>query len=232
MPPLEITASDFGQFGDPSGTFCLITDEAYHRTIHCRPGAYDRVLHLTLPPAVSLGALLAQHVPPGAHVLVACPGRFLASPGPEELGDRRLVVLPAGSTPLTAGHVRYFLKTAARTGIARQEALAEEFFDRAADTERLLITDDETGTEAEFDLAAPDCVWNQQAGVLGDGEQQIFPPGKLSVTAAEITAFSADARLGGLTGTLTLRGWPVVHRGADPKDAPGQQRLFEALAPW
>ncbi|MEU2868486.1 hypothetical protein ABZ769_04685 [Streptomyces olivoreticuli] len=231
MPPLEITASDFGQFGAPSGTFCLVTDEPGHRTIHCRPGKYDRVLHLTLPPAVSLGELLAQHVPPGAHVLVACPGRFLASPGPRELGDRRLVVLPAGSTPLTAGHVRYLLQTAAHTDIARQEAMAEEFFDRAGTTERLLITDDDAGTEAEFDLTSPDCVWNQQAGVLGDGEQQIFPPGKLSATAAEITTFSADARLSGLTGALTLRGWPVVHRGADPDDAPGQQRLFEALAP-
>ncbi|MBB4891184.1 hypothetical protein FHS39_000184 [Streptomyces olivoverticillatus] len=232
MSPLEITASDFGQFGEPSGTFCLVTDESGGKAIHCLPGrGYDRVLHLTLPDGQSLGELLDARVPADAHVLVACPGRFVTSPGPRELGGRKLSVLPAGSTPLTPGHVAYLLQTAARTDVARQEALAEEFFGHAEAYDRLLITDDEAGCEAEFDHTAGECVWNQQAGVLSPGEQQVFPSGKLSVTAAEITVFSPEARLSGLTGTLALRGWPIVHRGADPADEPGQQRLFEALAP-
>ncbi|MEU7132503.1 hypothetical protein [Streptomyces sp. NPDC046261] len=228
--PVDITASDFGQFGDPSGTFCLITDEAGLKTIHCRPGkGYERVLHLALPPGQSLGELLAAHVPADADVLVACPGRFIEST--RGIGARRLSVLPAGSTPLTAGHVRYFLTSAARTDVAGQEAAAEEFFEHAGAADRLLITDDVAGTEAEFDHSVGECVWNQQAGVLGPGEQQVFPAGKLSVTAAEITVFSPGARLAGLRGTLTLRGWPIVHRHADAADEPEQRRLFEALTP-
>ncbi|MEU4210786.1 hypothetical protein AB0F13_12470 [Streptomyces sp. NPDC026206] len=230
--PVDITASDFGQFGEPGGTFALITDEAGREAIRCRPGkGYERVLHLALPPGQSVQELLAEQVPPDAHVLVACPGRFLGSAGAIEPGARRLSVLPAGSTPLTGGHVRYFLQSAARTDVGRQEAAAEEFFEHAAASERLLITDDTTGSEAEFDHGVGECVWNQQAGVLGPGEQQIFPAGKLSVTAAEITVFSPEARLGGLNGTLTLRGWPIVHRHADPADEADQRRLFEALAP-
>ncbi|MEU5053124.1 hypothetical protein [Streptomyces sp. NPDC021096] len=231
-PRVDVTASDFGQFGDPRGTFCLITDEAGLTSVRCLPGeGYERVLHLALPPGQSLGELLAERVPADADVLVACPGRFIGSPAPGELGARRLSVLPAGSTPLTGGHVRYFLQSAARTDVAGQEAAAEEFFERAGASERLLITDDTAGSEAEFDHGVGDCVWNQQAGVLGPGEQQIFPAGKLSVTAAEITVFSPEARLAGLRGTLTLRGWPIVHRHADPADEPEQRRLFEALAP-
>jgi hypothetical protein len=47
---------------------------------------------------------------------------------------------------------------------------------------------------------------------------------------AEINTFDASARLLGLNGTLTLSGWPIVHRANDPDDAPEQQRLFSELA--
>ncbi|MEU9144211.1 hypothetical protein [Streptomyces sp. NPDC048349] len=232
MPPLELTTHDFGQFGEPVETFCLITSEDGGEPLSVLPGdGYSRVVHLTLPPGTRLGTLIAQGVPQDAHVLAVCPGRFLDSPTAQELGARKLAVLPAGSTPLTDEHVRYFLRSAAKADIARQAATAEEFFDRVGDSDRLAIVDDAAGTEAEFDHTVGDCVWNMQAGVLEPGDQQIFPSGKLSVTAAEITTFAPEARLLGLHGDLTLRGWPIVHRHADPADGAEQQRLFEALSP-
>ncbi|MFJ6719082.1 MULTISPECIES: hypothetical protein [unclassified Streptomyces] len=232
MSPLDLTTDDFGQFGEPVETFCLITTEDGGEPLSLLPGdGYSRVDHLTLPRGTRLGTLIAEQAPPDAHVLAVCPGRFLDSPSPQELGARKLAVLPAGSTPLTDEHVRYFLRTAAKTDVARQAAAAEEFFDLVGDSERLTIVDDASGTEAEFDHTAGDCVWNQQAGVLEPGDQQIFPSGKLSVTAAEITTFEPDARLLGLHGDLTLRGWPIVHRHADPADGDEQRRLFDALSP-
>ncbi|MFF1558263.1 hypothetical protein [Streptomyces sp. NPDC058279] len=232
MSPLDPTTTDFGQFGEPVETFCLITGEDGGEPVSVLPGdGYARVDRLTLPRGTRLGALIADKVPSDAHVLAVCPGRFLDSPTPEELGARKLAVLPAGSTPLTDEHIRTFLRSAASTDIARQAAVAEEFFDLVGDSDRLTIVDDASGTEAEFDHTVGDCVWNQQAGVLEPGDQQIFPSGKLSVTAAEITTFRPDARLLGLHGDLTLRGLPIVHRHADPADGPEQQRLFEALAP-
>ncbi|MFF7633620.1 hypothetical protein ACFZB9_10780 [Kitasatospora sp. NPDC008050] len=233
MSPLELTTDAFGQFGEPVETFCLITAEGGGEHLDLRPGeGCSQVLHRTLAPGASLGELIAADTPPDAHVLAVCPGRFLDSPTQPQLGARTLAVLPAGSTPLTDEAVRYFLRSAAtRTDIERQAATAEEFFDRVGASERLAITDDVTGSEAEFDHTLGDCVWNQQAGVLEPGDQQIFPAGKLSVTAAEITTFDPSARLLGLTGDLTLRGWPIVHRHADPADAADQQRLFQALTP-
>lgn len=232
MPPLELTTSDFDQFGEPVETFCLITSEQHGEPLSLLPGdGNSRVLHLTLPPGTRLGELIERSVPEDAHVLAVCPGQFLDSPTAQELGGRRLAVLPAGSTPLTDEHVRYFLRTAARTDVAQHAKVAEEFFDLVGDSDRLTIVDDASGTEAEFDHTVGDCVWNQQAGVLEAGDQQIFPSGKLSVTAAEITTFEPEARLRGLNGDLTLRGWPIVHRHQDPADGADQQRLFEALSP-
>ncbi|MFI9230394.1 hypothetical protein [Streptomyces rimosus] len=232
MPPLDITTSDLGQFGAPAETFCLITTEQYAEPLSLLPGdGCSRVLRLTLPPGARLGEVIERSVPEGAHVLAVCPGRFLDSPAERELGGRKLAVLPAGSTPLTGEQIGYFLRTAARTDADRQARVAEEFFDRVGESRRLTIVDDVSGTEAEFDHELGDCVWNQQAGVMEPGDQQIFPPGKLSVTAAEITTFAPDARLLGLNGELTLRGWPIVHRHEDPADGPDQQRLFEALTP-
>ncbi|KWT61527.1 hypothetical protein ADL21_12495 [Streptomyces albus subsp. albus] len=232
MPPLDITTSDLGQFGEPAETFCLITTEQYAEPLSLLPGdGCSRVLRLTLPPGARLGEVIEQSVPEDAHVLAVCPGRFLDSPAERELGGRKLAALPAGSTPLTGEHISYFLRTAARTDATQHARVAEEFFDRVGESRRLTIVDDVSGTEAEFDHELGDCVWNQQAGVMEAGDQQIFPPGKLSVTAAEITTFAPDARLLGLNGDLTLRGWPIVHRHEDPADGPDQQRLFEALTP-
>lgn len=232
MEPLEFVTSDFGQFGDPAEKFYLITSDQYGESFSLSPGdGCSRVLRLTLPPATSIGELIAAGTPEDAHVLAVCPGRFLTSPTEGELGARKLAVLPAGSTPLTDEHVGYFLRTAARTDAALQTRTAEDFFDLVGDSDRVTVVDDASGTEAEFDHTAGDVVWNQQAGVMEPGDQQIFPAGKLSVTAADITAFEADARLVGLNGDLTLRGWPIVHRGEDPADCGDQQRLFDALSP-
>ncbi|MEU4087547.1 hypothetical protein [Streptomyces aureus] len=232
MPPLELTTNDFDQFGRPAGTFCLITNEQCGESLSLRCGdGHSRVLRLTLSPGTRLGELIERSVPEDASVLAVCPGQFLDSPTPRELGGRRLAVLPAGSTPLTEEHVHAFLRTAARTDAAEQARAAEDFFDLVGDSDRLTIVDDVSGTEAEFDHTAGACVWNQQAGVLDEGDQQIFPSGKLSVTAAEITTFDPGARLLGLHGDLTLRGWPIVHRHRDPADGADQRRLFEALTP-
>jgi hypothetical protein len=231
MPSLELTAADFGQFGEPGGTFCLVTGEAEHGSIRVRPDpGYQRVLALTLPAGTALADLLANEVPDDAHVLVACPGQFLDSPAPELLGRRKLAVLPAGSTPLTAAQVHYYLRAAARSDVRGQDLTAREFFERIETSDRLLLVDDETGSEAEFDYTVGDCVWNQQAGVLSPGEQQLAPGGKLSVMPAEINTFAPEARLLGLTGTLTLSGWPIVHRHSDPGDAAEQGELFARLA--
>jgi hypothetical protein len=223
-----VTAPALRQFSGRHESFRLVVDEPARDAYDLAGGDYRDAKVLGLPAGTDLAELLAAEVPDGAHVLVVCPDRFLASPGEDVLGDRQLAVLPAGSTPLTARQVRHFLAAAELTDVAGQAAAAARFFDAVERTEVLRIVDPGYGTEAVFRPAAADYAWNQQAGPLEPGEQQIVPAGELSVLPVDITDFDADACLA-VTGTLALRGWPIVHRADVPADLPEQAELFAAL---
>jgi hypothetical protein len=225
---ITVTAPALTQFTGPRETFCLVVDAAARDAYELAGGDYGRAEVLGLPPGVDLDRFLPERVPDGAHVLVVCPERFLASPGEEAIGDRQLAVLPAGSTPLTPEQVRHFLAVAERTDAERQAKIAAAFFDAVERTDHLRIVDARYGTEAVFRHRSGDYSWNQQAGPLSPGEQQIVPGGELSVLPVDIVGFDADARLD-VTGRLALRGWPIVHRADEPGDAADQAELFTAL---
>jgi hypothetical protein len=223
-----VTAPSLRQFSGMLRSFRLVVDEPARAGYDVAGGDYRDAKVLGLPAGTELGELLATEVPDGAHVLVVCPDRFLTSPGEDVLGDRQLAVLPAGSTPLTARQIRHFLAAAELTDVSAQAATAARFFDAVERTELVRIVDPRHGTEAVFRPAAADYVWNQQAGPLEPGEQQIVPAGELSVLPVEITDFDADVSMA-VTGTLTLHGWPIVHRADVPSDLADQAELFAAL---
>lgn len=226
---ITITPGALGQFGAAGSTFCLVTDEARIDDFVLAPdGAYRGLLMLALPTGADLADLLADRVPPDADVLVVCPDRFLASPSEDAIGGRRLAVMPAGSTPLRWEQVRYFLQVAERNDAVQLGKVADTFFESVERAPALHITDAAHGTEAVFDHGAGDYSWNQQAGPLEAGEQQILPAGELSVLPVDITGFDPAARLA-ISGSLTLRGWPIVHRYDVPDDLADQHRLFSVL---
>jgi len=226
---ITIAPAEIGQFGGAGNTFCLVTTEARIDDFVLAPdGAYRNLLTLPLPTGADLADLLADQVPQDADVLVVCPDRFLASPSQEAIAGRRLAVIPAGSTPLTWEQVRYFLQVAERNDVVQQGKVADTFFESAERASELRITDASHGTAAVFEHRAGDYSWNQQAGPLGAGEQQILPAGELSVLPVDITGFDPDARLA-ISGSLTLRGWPIVHRYDVPDDLVDQHRLFTVL---
>jgi len=223
---ITVTPEAFSQFGPSGESFCLVTDEAYVEGFHIAPGGgYRDYRRLALPAGMDLPEMLNRQVPEDAHVLVVCPDRFLSSPSAEEISGRRLAIMPAGSTPLTWEQVRYFLTVAERNDAAGHAKAADAFFDAVEQCPSLRIVDAAQGTEAVFDHLAGDYAWNQQAGELAPGEQQILPAGELSVLPVDITGFDPDARLA-LNGSLTLRGWPIVHRYDAPEDLADQRRLF------
>lgn len=223
-----VTAPALRQFSGPHESFRLVVDEPSRDAYKLVGGDYRDAEVVGLPSGTGLDELLADQVPDGAHVLVTCPDRFLDSPGEDVIGRRQLAVLPAGSTPLTARQVRHFLAAAERTDSSGQAAVADRFFDAVGRTELVRITDDRYGCAAWFEPTAADYSWNQQAGPLEPGQQQIVPAGELSVLPVEITDFDPDARLS-VTGTLALHGWPIVHRADAPADLPEQAALFAGL---
>ncbi|MEV6674979.1 hypothetical protein [Streptomyces sp. NPDC051162] len=229
--PLVVRPAAYRQFTAPKGAFCLVTDEALAGDLVIEETrGHDGALVVAARPADTLQDLLATRIPEAADVLVVRPGAFVTSPGPAAVGDRRIAVMPCGSTPVEPGHLRYFLSVLERTDPEAQAARADRFFAGLERADTLRIVDGAQGTTCALGLDDPELEINLQAGVLAPGEQQIAPSGEISVLPMPITGFDADRRLA-LDGELTLRGWPIVHAGYDRALDAAQDALFRQLLP-
>ena len=176
----------------------------------------------------SLDDVLAS-LPEPAHVLVLAPGRLVTSPTPDRVGARKLVCVPGGSTPMPAGAVAHALAALEATDPAALERRADAFFGTVGDADHLVVIDERAGTKATFAHLDDDYAWNQQAGFVAWGEQQLGPSGELSVLPADVMGFDPDARLA-VDGELTLRGTPIVHGGAAPYTPEDQERRYQRAA--
>lgn len=167
-------------------------------------------------------------LPGPAHILVVSPERFFQSP--EVLApDRKLLAMACNSTPTTLAEVRHFLQVMEDTSATEQDAFSERFFDLAEQADRLEYANPVTGTVAHLDHFADGLVWNQQAGSLEWGQQQIVPSGEISVLPVEITDFDERLYLP-LDGEITLQGYPILHSGTPSFSRADQARIHAALA--
>jgi hypothetical protein len=215
------------QFEGSGKAFYLVTDAVIAQRCTLAESRYDISEIVAVRGGATVGDLVDE-LPDGSAVLIAAPGSFVRGEDLARLGERRVAVMPCGSTPVRPEHVGYFLGVLERTDPVAQAERADAFFTAVAAAGGLRLVDDGQRTECAFSPAADDYVWNQQAGVLEPGEQQIAPAGELSVLPMDITDFDPSRRLA-LDGTLTLRGEPIVHAGYDPGLAGEQADLYERL---
>ncbi len=231
MSRVTVRPAAFRAFAERAQTFCMVTDADRAADFELTGAGYDTSFVVPVPPGEDLGAVLAAEVPESADVLVVCRESFLTSPDASAIGEgRRLMVMPCASTPVTFEQVRYFLDVVARTDPAAQAIRADRFFDRLAAADEVWLTDPDQVPTCSFEPFAAEYEWNQQAGPLAPGEQQIAPAGELSVLPMEITDFD-PARGLALNGSLTLHGQPIVHAGYDPALSLPQAGLYERLIP-
>jgi len=230
--PINIRPDHFGQFGDTAGsTFCFVTNPEVidHFTVE-ESSAYTAYLKIPLAQDASFDELLDRVIPEPAHVLVASPNVFFRSPEEEMIGPRRkLVAMACNSTPTSLEAVAHFLGVIERTDPQRQLAFAERFFELGRSSEWLEIVDEQYGTRARFNHLDDSYEWNQQAGPLEWGEQQIAPAGEISVLPTEITEFNADLRLA-INGEIAFEGQPAVHSGLASYLPADQARIYKQLA--
>jgi hypothetical protein len=218
------------QFGDPTGSvFCLVTntDLMSAITVECTGGYADHATFAFDPGDVFVDVL--ARLPQRAHVLVVSPGCFFESPPPALLGERKLMGMACNSTPTTLDTIAHFVGVMERTDPAEQEAFAERFFAIAEDADHLEVIDEEHGTTLRFDHFSEDYEWNQQAGFIGWGEQQIVPSGELSVLPVQILEFDESLRLA-LNGELVLHGYPILHNGRPSFTRADQARVHADLS--
>lgn len=230
-PPIVIRPDAYTSFGAPEGsTFCFITAPLWAERFVVECGdRYGGYVMETWHDDEDLARLLTR-LPEHAHVFVVAPGRLISSPRQEELGARKVICMPCGSTPVSPEALARFLVTFEETDPHDQERRASGFFDALEEADYVDIVDERYGTTATLEYARRECIWNQQAGPVEWGEQQIAPAGELSVLPADVMSFDASRRLP-LDGELALRGWPIVHRGSTPYDCADQNRLFHMLEP-
>ncbi len=226
--PIEVNPSALRQFDGSTSAFFLVTDADLADLFKLTGNHCESADIVAIRDGGNLGQLINE-LPDGASVLVAAPRTFIRSTDLVELGERRVAVMPCGSTPVQPEHIRHFLKVIERTDPAAQTEFADKFFESVAEATDLRLVNDNQRTECTFDAGDEEYVWNQQAGVLGPGEQQIAPAGELSVLPMEITDFDPSRRLA-LNGSLTLRGEPIVHAGYDLALNGAQAELYEKLS--
>jgi hypothetical protein len=229
---LVVDPGKIRQFGDPAGvTFCLVTNpEWLDRVEVVRTAAYEDFRVVPFDGGdEEFRRLMAEEIPEIAHVLVMSPERFFESPDQDVIGERRkLLAMACNSTPTDLPVLRHFLRCIEATDPDAQEAFSERFFELAERGEVLEYRDARYGTVAVLRLFDQDLVWNQQAGLLDWGEQQIVPSGEISVLPIEITDF--DERLSlPLDGEIIIRGYPILHSGTPSFTRTDQQRIHDRL---
>lgn len=229
MGVFQVDPDRLPQFGAHSSAFCLVTTADREADFKVLPAAsYCSSTVMLLHATQTLESLLAYgQVPDDADVLVVCPDRFLTSPTERAIGQRRISVLPCGSTPTTDQRIKYFLDVLHGSDVSRQEQFCAQLADALEHTAMVHLEDVVHGTAATFQVSS-DYEWNQQAGIIAPGEQQVAPPGEFSALPTGINTFDATRRLY-LDGSLTVVGPPIVHRADRDGLLATQARLFAAL---
>ncbi len=220
------------QFGEPMGSvFCLITNPEFMEEITLiESGDYRDYIRIPFKTGERFEDVLPERVPEQAHILAISPEAFFESPMPEQLGPRRkLMGMACNSTPTSLDTIKHFLKVMERTSPADQGVFSDTFFDKLERADHLVYVDERHGTRAELQHLQPDLVWNQQAGPLEWGEQQIVPSGEISVLPTQIVEFHEDLHLP-LEGTIAFRGYPILHSGTPSFSRRDQARIHSRLA--
>lgn len=228
---LEVRPERIRQFGPQHGTtFVLVAtpDIADMITTHRDHAEYSAYQTIIMLPGERFEKLLAEKIPEPAHVLAICPGIFFESPPSELLGRRKLMAMACNSTPASVEVIRHFLEIMERTSPQEQAAFSDTFFELLEESENLVYVDAKRDARATLQHLNDDLVWNQQAGPLDWGEQQIVPSGEISVLPIEITDFREDLHLP-LQGDIVFRGYPILHNGTPSFTRANQHRIYERL---
>ncbi|MGC4986782.1 hypothetical protein ACLQ18_40340 [Streptomyces sp. DT193] len=230
---LVVNPARYSQFGPAEGSvFCLVTNpEIIDLITVVRDAPYAEYRTVLISAGDDFDQLLTDGtIPEESHTLVISPYRFFESPAPEVLGGRRkLLGMASNSTPTTPEVIEHFLKIMEKSSAREQTEFSERFFELAESTENLVYVDERHGTRAVLDHFAEGLVWNQQAGFLDWGEQQIVPSGEISVLPIEIIEFDENLYLP-LEGQVAFRGFPILHSGTPSFSRRDQARLQQGLA--
>lgn len=232
MSTVTISPCNIRQFGRADGeVFCLVTNPEIAGKFSIKKGdGYTGYEIIPFQSGEVFQDVLDERIPEKAHVLVISPYAFFQSPKQETLGaQRKLIAMACNSTPTDFDTIAHFLGVLERTDPDAQEAFADRFFELGSNAHHLLIEDPVNATQARFDHQDESYFWSEQAGRIDYGQQQLAPPGEISVLPLRITDFDEALDLE-VNGTIALMGYPILHNGTPSFQRTDQARLHTALS--
>lgn len=232
MDQLNISPARIRQLGKPEGAvFCLVTNQEFISKINLeREGGYSDYIIINYQAGDRFTDLLAKEIPEHAHILVVSPNAFFQSPREEELGARRkLIAMACNSTPTPWEAIPHFLRIVEETDPESQQRFVDRFFKMGEQSSYMDFVDGRYGTSARFEHLDDRYLWNEQAGLLNWGGQQLAPSGEVSVLPLHIWDFDSNLYLK-LNGTIALQGHPILHNGTPSFLRSDQARIYEQLS--
>jgi hypothetical protein len=212
-----------------SAEFCLVTNPEFIDSVEIiRSGGYADYVMRSFAGG-DFEEFLRTSVPERAHVLVMAPGLFFESPRQEAIGSqRKLLAMACNSTPADGAALEHFMHCIENTDPDAQAEFSERFFAAAENGDYLEYRDARYDTVAVLRHFDRELVWNQQAGPVDWGEQQIVPAGEISVLPINITEFDESLSLP-LDGEIVIQGFPILHSGTPSFSRRDQARIHAAL---
>jgi hypothetical protein len=230
-PVITVDPDLLRQFGSPEdAVFVLVTNPEFKDDIAMvKSGRYRDYRTIPLHKGERFEDILAA-IPEPAHIFAISPATFFESPSSELLGTRRkLMAMACNSTPTSLQIIAHFLRVIERTSPEEQDSFSDTFFELLESSDQLVYVDAKRGTRATLQHMEETLVWNQQAGAVGWGEQQIGPAGEISVLPIDIREFEESLRLP-LEGQIVIRGYPILHSGTPSFSRADQARIYNELA--
>jgi hypothetical protein len=222
---------NFRMFEERRGAnFIVVTNSSLAKHVEIeRDSLYESYATVPFSTGDNLEEILSN-LPEWTDVFLISPEQFITSPPDEVVGPhRRLIALACSSTPTNFAALRYFVEVIERTDPYQQQDFADRFFSLGEASDQLEIVNKQYGTVATFRHKSANYLWQQQAGPLDWGGQQINPAGEISVVPQAFYEFKQGARLA-ITGEIPWKGYPIVHAGQEGCPAEEQAHLYEALS--
>ncbi len=222
------------QFGEVENSiFYLVTNSSLINVFKIeKTKNYKDFRKVIYDPEDDFLSILQNKIEQPAHIFVITPQCLFESIPPNLLGTKRkLLIFACNSAPTSLESIKFFLRHGEKINPLEQEQIADKFFSDCESTNILQFVDSKYETVAKFNHFNEFYGWHEQSGMLGWGEQQIFPSGEIACFLVPLKGINQlpDIQFE-LNGEIALKGSPVVHSGSPSFLREDQERIYKKLS--
>lgn len=144
-----------------------------------------------------------------------------------ELANAKLAAISFFSNPFSPQMLSTYLRVVTATSYRHELEIERQLLSLLDSSRRILFRSPDYGAEAAFEHHETDH-WFSLHGPLGYGQQTVLPTGELAVLTNPSGEFTLGATFS-LSGTIVIKGHPILHRGGLDVSAETTSDTFRAL---